>query len=443
MKSQNDKQYNWHSVGADDHAIIHIDADAFFASCEQALHPEYRGKPVITGLERGIVSAASYEAKRLGIQRGVPLQDVKKICPTAIIVPSDYESYSLFSKRLFEIVRRFTSEVEEYGMEEAFADITGLRRPLHKSYPAIAAAIKTTIEQELGITVSVGLSSSKVLAKVASKWNKPSGCVYISPHDRSAYLQKLPIERVWGIGHNTARYLEKFGIRSAGQFAQRSLAWIEQHVTKPHQEIWHELNGQSVLPIHTEEKKSYQSIGKTKTFTPASSDYNYVLAQLSKNVENACLKARRHHLGAKQLILYLKTRDFRYAGLRATLNRSTAFPNHLMPIARQLFDRVFRAGTLYRATGIVLQDLQTLDAIQLDLFEPALRVERQQRVYESVDALARKYGKHTVCLGSSLAAHTRPDQRQQLYTPQAQAGQKVHVGLSRKFIGLPLLQVKI
>ena len=109
-------------------AILHLDADAFFASCEQAIHPELRGKPVITGKERGIVAAASYEAKARGVQRGVRLWDVKKLCPDAVILPSDYETYSLFSVRMFEILRRFSPDVEEYSIDEAFVDLTGLPR---------------------------------------------------------------------------------------------------------------------------------------------------------------------------------------------------------------------------------------------------------------------------------------------------------------------------
>ncbi|MBD3327919.1 DNA polymerase IV, partial [Candidatus Peregrinibacteria bacterium] len=133
-------------------AILHIDCDAFFASCEQAVHPELKGKPVITGKERGIVAAASYEAKSKGIKRGVPLWDVKKLCPDAIILPSDYETYSLFSKRMFEIIRRYTPSVEEYSIDEAFAEITGFRRAYHANYETIAMRIKNDIESNLGIT---------------------------------------------------------------------------------------------------------------------------------------------------------------------------------------------------------------------------------------------------------------------------------------------------
>src|SRR5512147_3050796 len=137
-------------------AILHLDADAFFASCEQAVHPELRGRPVITGRERGIVAAASYEAKDRGVQRGMRLFEVKKVCPDAVILPSDYETYSLFSMRMFGIFRRFSPDVEEYSIDEAFVDLTGLRRSFHGPYGLIAKKMQESVEAELGLTVSVG-----------------------------------------------------------------------------------------------------------------------------------------------------------------------------------------------------------------------------------------------------------------------------------------------
>jgi nucleotidyltransferase/DNA polymerase involved in DNA repair len=173
-------------------AIVHIDGDAFFTSCEEAIHPELKGKALITGGERGIVACASYPAKKLGIKRGVPLHEARKICPGLIILPSDYETYSLFSRRMFSIMRRFTPDVEEYSIDEAFADITGMRRVLHSSYEEIALMMKKEIERELGITVSVGLSITKVLSKVASKYLKPAGMTVIKGRDIAKYLRDLP-----------------------------------------------------------------------------------------------------------------------------------------------------------------------------------------------------------------------------------------------------------
>ncbi len=189
-------------------AIMHIDCDAFFASCEQAVNPALRGKPVITGKERGIVAAASYEAKARGVKRGVPLWEVKKLCPDAIILPSDYETYSLFSKRLFAIIRRFTPTIEEYSIDEAFADITGYQRPYHTSYIAIALRVKEAIEADLGITVSVGLSLSKVLAKIGSKYRKPAGFTPIPGNDIHRYLAVTPIEKFGGGGPSRAAYCQ-------------------------------------------------------------------------------------------------------------------------------------------------------------------------------------------------------------------------------------------
>lgn len=417
-------------------AIIHVDGDAFFASCEQALHPEYKHKPVITGLERGIVSAASYEAKKFGIKRGVPLWEVKKLCPQAIIVPSDYENYSLFSKRMFAIIRRYTSEVEEYGIDEAFADLTGLDTTFKKSYPALAHAIKCEIERELNITVSIGLSVSKVLAKIGSKFNKPSGFVVISKNHIAEYTRRTPCSTVWGIGPSTTTLLKKHSITTAYQLAQRSEQWIKQHLAKPYQEIWHELNGRSVLAVHHQPKTSYQSMSKTKTFTPASTHREYVLAQLSKNVENVCIKARRYMLGAQDIAIFLKTQGFRYHSIQARLNRVTAFPTDLVPIIHELFNTIFQATVPYRATGITLYNLRSLETVQLNLFESPLRIEQQSRIYRSVDALSQKYGKHTVFLGSSMLAHTTPDTRQQ----QRTVPKKLRRDTTRKYVGIPLLQ---
>jgi nucleotidyltransferase/DNA polymerase involved in DNA repair len=146
-----------------------------------------KGQPVITGKERGIASAVSYEAKALGIKCGMSIREIKQICPDIIHLPSDYETYSLFSQRMFAIVRRYTSEVEEYSIDECFTELTGLRRPLRMSYEAMAARIKQDLERELGLTFSIGLAPTKVVAKIASRWYKPAGLT-ISPAETSSCI---------------------------------------------------------------------------------------------------------------------------------------------------------------------------------------------------------------------------------------------------------------
>lgn len=420
-------------------AIIHLDADSFFASCEQATHPEYKGKPVITGKERGIVSAASYEAKAMGVSRGVPLWDVKKICPNAIIVPSDYETYSLFSKKIFSIMGRFTPQVEEYSIDEAFADLSGLRRSLKMSYPEIAIKIKETVEAELGLTVSVGLSVNKVLAKLASNWNKPSGFCHISLYDIDSYLLKVPSKKIWGIGPQTSNFLAKKGIQTASQFAQMSESWVMHNLTKPHQEIWRELNGQTVYQVETQIKNNYKSISKFKTFTPPKLDKEYILSQLSKNVENAFIKARRHNLVAGKITIALRSQDFYHTSIEGKFSRATAFPQEAMGIVSKMFNAIFRPGTLYRQSGVVISDLKDNDSFQLNLFEDPLTLKQKIVLHKKMDDLAEKYGKHTIYLGSSFYAnHEETHLGSRGDIPQSKLSREGQIH-KRKFINLPFL----
>ncbi|OGH61984.1 MAG: DNA polymerase IV [Candidatus Magasanikbacteria bacterium RIFCSPHIGHO2_01_FULL_50_8] len=382
-------------------AIVHIDGDAFFASCETALHPELRGRPVVTGRERGIASSLSYEAKARGVVRGMMLSDVRRVCPDAVILPSDYETYSLFSKRMFAIMRRFTSVVEEYGIDEGFAEITGLRGPLHMGYEEIARAMKTAIDAELGFTVSVGLAPTKSLAKIASKWQKPNGFTSVPGRAIRGYLSALGVEKIWGVGPNTAAHLRSLGIFTALEFIERPFEFVVAHFNKPHQEMWHELNGVCVWPVVTEEKSTYASISKTKTFTPPSGDVEFLMAQLTRNLENACIKARRHGLVARRLVVYLRTQQFSHAAAEAKITRASNFPHDLLPHVRTLVEEIFRRGVLYRATGVVLADLSADTSVQSSLFESPVRMEKLQRVYAAIDALDAAFGKHTVHLGGS------------------------------------------
>ena len=424
-------------------AILHVDGDAFFAACEQALHPEYRGLPVITGKERGIVAAASYEAKKLGISRDVPLWEVKKICPNAIILPSDYETYSLFSKRLFSIMRRFTSQVEEYSIDEGFADLTGLQRPMHTSYETIAKKMKTTIESELGITVSIGLSLSKVLAKIGSKFNKPSGFTAIPGWEIHKYLQVTPIEKIWGMGPRTTAYCLKLGVKTALDFATKSEDFIKQYFTKPHWEIWQELNGHSVYEVTTEEKTDYISISKTKTFTPPSDSPAYVYAQLVKNLENACIKARRHNLVAQGLIIILRTQYYHTAGLKAKLNRASNFPQDIIGITQRLFNHLFKSKNLYRATGIVLTNLTPLEGLQRTLFEPTVKLEKLKRLYEAVDLMSEKFGKHCLYSAASLPAQKTPQHVRDRGNVPVRKLNRITGESIRKHLNIPMLMNKV
>ena len=421
-------------------AIVHIDGDAFFTSCEEVIHPELRGKPLITGGERGIVACASYAAKRIGIKRGVPLNEARKIFPGLIILPSDYETYSLFSRRMFVIMRRFTPDVEEYSIDEAFSDITGMRRALHLSYEDIALQMKETIERELGITVSVGLSITKVLAKVASKHQKPAGMTVIKGRDIAQYLNNLPVEKIWGIGPATTNYLAKLGIRTALAFAQLPEKTVREKFTKPGVEIWQELRGDSVYPVTSEEKSSYASISKTKTFTPPTSDADYLFAQLMRNMESACIKARRYALAPKKIEVFLKKQNFDSAGSEAALSRPCACPLEFSDVVRDLFDACYHPCELYRATGLILLDLVADGNLQYTLFDNSVQAEKIKDLYDVADELGQKFGKHTVHLGSSHLIEKRGKAHRGVPTNKEQT--QLRGETKRRHLGLPLIHVK-
>ncbi|MBU1184264.1 MAG: DNA polymerase IV [Proteobacteria bacterium] len=419
-------------------AILHVDGDAFFTSCEEALHPELRGKPIITGGERGIVACANYAAKRLGIKRGVPLHEAKRICPALVVLPSDYETYSLFSRRMFNIMRRFTPQVEEYSIDEAFADLTGMRRALRASYEAIALKIQAEIARELGITVSAGLSITKVLAKVASKQRKPAGFTVIPGRAIASCLEGLPVEKVWGIGPATTNYLNKMGIKTALEFARLPEKTIRERFTKPGIETWRELRGESVYPVAPEEKSSYVSISKTKTFAPPTADRDYLFAHLMRNLESACIKARRYGLVPRRIAVFLKKQNFDTEGREAKLSRSSAHPLELSSLLRGLFNEMYRRYEIYRATGVVLLDLVQDTRIQYSLFEDPLKAEKIRELYEAVDALSGKYGKHTLHLGGSHPLEVFGRGRRGAPTVREQT--QLYGETRRKHLGLSLFQ---
>lgn len=421
-------------------AIIHIDGDAFFTSCEEAIHPELRGQPIITGGERGIVACASYAAKKMGIRRGVMLAEARKLCPNLIILPSDYETYSLFSRRMFSIMRRFTPDVEEYSIDEAFSDITGMRRALRLSYEEIALRMKTEIEKELGITVSVGLSITKVLAKAASKYRKPAGLTIIKGQDISEYLRDLPVEKIWGIGPATTNYLAKLGIRTALAFAHLPEKTVLQKFTKPGVEIWRELRGISVYPVSAEEKNSYASISKTKTFAPATTDTEYLFAHLARNLESACIKARRYRLAPEKIAVFLKKNNFQITGSEAVLSRPCACPLEISGIIRNLYNACYQIGELYRATGVILLNLVEETNTQYSLFDQPLRAEKIKNLYNVVDELGKKFGKHSLHLGSSHAIEKQGRGRRGPPTAREQTQLKGET--KRLHLGLPLIFVK-
>ncbi len=397
-------------------AILHVDADAFFASCEQATNPALKGKPVAVGKERGIATAVSYEAKKRGVTRGMRLSEIKRFCPEALIINSDYEKYSLFSVRMFEILKSFSPLVEEYSIDEAFVDLTGLRRAYHCSYEEIGMKIKETIKRELGITVSVGISLTKVLAKVASKHHKPDGLTAISGRKIHIYLKDLPLDKIWGIGANTSAYCQKLGINTALEFARKPEGFIKRHFSKPFYEIWHELNGKSIYPVNPKPKENYKSISKAKTFKPTSERDN-IYAHLLENLEKACFKARRYELQTKKVVIFLKTQDYKERVCEIKLSGHTAYPEDIFPFIKEAFEAIYEDGIFYRQTGAILLDLTSMKMSQRSLFDDLIKAEKIERLYNTVDSLNIKFGRNILLHGATIKKGNNQKSKQSLGIP--------------------------
>lgn len=387
-----------------DRAIIHFDGDAFFVSVEQAKDYRLRGKPVVTGGERHIAAAMSYEAKKRGVKRGMNLRAIREVCPEAIILPSDYETYCIFARRMYNIARRWTDRVEEYSIDECFVDITGLDASLGLSYEEIAFNIKKELEMKLGITFGVGLGPNKVLAKIGSKHQKPAGFTVIAESNRKEILKDLLIERIWGIGPSLSTLLRRQGIFTALDLAEKDNSWILDHgLAKPCREIWLELRGEFVKEIETKEERGHShSIMRTRTFSSPTSDAASIFSELSHNIEEACLRLRQNKLVTRAVTFYLKSQEFRYYSVEVPLESGTVLPHRIIEVAQNYFHKMYRKGILYRASGVTLRSLVPEGNINIDLFGATEKEDSEKEIFDRVDELNRKFGHGSIFLGSSM-----------------------------------------
>jgi nucleotidyltransferase/DNA polymerase involved in DNA repair len=395
------------SKGLENKVILHIDGDAFFVGVEVAKNPKLKGLPVVTGEEKGIVTALSYEAKALGIKRGMSTFQVKKYFPKIIILPGDYKSYAKYSSLMFDIVRRYVDEVEEYSIDECFGDLTGLNLPLKMTYQEIAERIKKEVNNELGLSVSLGLAPTKVLAKVASKWVKPNGLTVIDRDKIRDFLSKTNIGKIWGIGPKTTQFLERRGIKTAQDFIDKDIAWVRRNLSQPFEVIWRELQGICLMEIDSQPKTVYSSIQKTRTFHPPTNDRLFLLSQLSKHIEEACAKARHFKLMPKKVSFFLKTQNFDYHTFSIILAQPTNAPENIIALAEKNLDKIHRRGVLYRTTGVVLQELVSSSVSQGDLFGNRVQTSKFELVHEQIDFLEKKFGKKVIYLGSTQKALKR------------------------------------
>lgn len=419
-------------------AILHVDGDAFFAACEVARNPGLRGQPVVTGRERGIVSAATYEAKKLGIHRAMPIFQVKKQFPQVTILAGDYDLYGMYAKRLYAIVGRYARRVEEYGIDECFGDLTGQDEALGMPLTDIARRVKEDLSTELALSFSVGLAGTKALAKLGSKWGKPNGLTVILPDDAWQYLAGTAIKDVWGIGRALSVQLEAHNINSALDFVERPGAWIEGKFAQPTFELWKELRGEAVWKLAHGVPAAPHSIQRTRTFTPPSADAAFLWSHLSGNVEEACMRARADGLIPARASFFIKSQEFRYRGDDIRLAYPSDAPTDVLKALRPAFLKAYERGVRYRATGVTLFAFRGEHDLQLDMWGGGEQSRQTSKIFASLDRLAEKYGESVVSLGSSFMAAQRAAGR---HIPGEDAyRERFRIpGTGRKHLPLPVL----
>ncbi len=380
-----------------DLAILHVDMDAFFASVVQLDRPELRGRPVLTGYDgpRGVVSAASYEARAFGCRSAMPMAQAKRLCPEAVVVKVPGERIRHFSSAVFEIFESVTPVVEPMSVDEAFLDVTGSARLLGDAV-TLAKHIRKRIHTELGLTASVGVSYNKFLAKLASDMDKPDGMTVIGPGDVGRVLPGLAIERMWGVGPATAEKLKAQGVRTFGDLNAMAAEELDQRFGKHGSRFYRlsrGLDDRAVTPDH-----GAKSIGQEQTFDRDVAEPEHVRAVLLSQVQQVGRRLRKQGLGARCVTVKIRYGDFQTVTRSGTLDRASDLTDELWEVARGLFDTWARQGFVpVRLIGVGTDRFETGGG-QLDLFTDPDRVKRQ-RLDAAMDTIQDRYGVKSVRRG--------------------------------------------
>jgi DNA polymerase-4 len=379
--------------------ILHVDLDAFFAAVEQRDRPELRGKPVIVGGDpagRGVVSAASYEARKFGVHSAMSLREAVRRCPDGVFLPVDGRRYQQASRDVMAILRRFTPAVEPISIDEAFLDVTGSRQ-LFGDGRAIAEAVKTAIRDDVGLTASVGVARTKLVAKIASDLRKPDGLVVVEPGDEAAFLAPLPISRLWGVGEKTAVALEDYGVRTIGDLAAISPDVLVRRFGKHGGSLASRARGMDDDPVH--EGDPAKSVGHEHTFDVDTSDREIIERTLLAMSDGVAGRLRSAGVRASTIAVKIRDSSFRTITRQRTLPEPTDMTDPIFRAAVELARPEVR-GIRVRLLGVTASNLG--DREQLGLFptdDPRLRA-----AIEATDSIRRRYGSRAVTRGRLVDA---------------------------------------
>ena len=380
--------------------IFHIDLDAFFVSAEQAFRPELKGKPVIVGgapERRGVVASASYEARRFGIHAGMPLSKARRLCPQAIFIRTSFPRYRHASAKFMGILGDFSPHIEPLGLDEAYLDATGCLEP-YGSAGKLALTIKERINRELNITASVGIASSKVVAKIASDLCKPDGLLEIAPGQEQAFLNPLPIARLPGVGKKTEQALKEMGMATIAQLASLRLDTIVKRFGASGAVLHSYARG--IDDREVEMPGEAKSISQELTFGRDTLDRNFLEAILHNLCQDVCHDLRSQNKRAKCVAIKLRYADFRTITRQVTLMEASNVTQAIFGTAQRLLsDALAEQEKPIRLIGIRISSLVT-EQKQLPMFDS--KTKKPECLDKAIDNIRSKYGPKAIKTGNGI-----------------------------------------
>jgi len=380
--------------------IMHIDLDAFFVSVEQVINPELKGKPVVVGGKpdrRGVVAAASYEARAYGLHSGMPLVTASRLCPRAIFIEGSFRRYRDVSRRFMAILADFSPYLEPMGLDEAYLDVSGFES-LHGSLRQMALKIKQRVKDELGINASVGIASVKVVAKVASDLSKPDGLLEVPPGEERGFLEPLPVKRLPGIGKKNEQILSGLGIGTIGQLAALPIGVLKSRFGAYGELLHRHANGIDDRPVAPPGQA--RSISRETTFARDTRNATLLTATLRYLGERVGSDLRRRGKQAKCVTLKLRYADFTTITRQQTLDRPTGTDQSIFDTGSTLLAKeLSREKQPLRLIGIGVSHLVET-AHQPDMLDPS--AQRLARINDVIDRIRNRYGFTAIQTGRTL-----------------------------------------
>ncbi len=385
--------------------ILLVDMDAFFASVEQRDHPELKGKPVVVGADpkggfgRGVVATASYEARVYGIFSGQPISQAFRLCPFAHFLPVRMHRYAEVSDRIMRILEQYTPFFEPVSLDEAFLDLTGTER-LWGNPEAVAREIKEKIRSQEQLSASIGIAPNKCVAKMACDYGKPDGLVVVEKDQVQAFLDPLPVRKLYGVGENTAQELERMGLNTIGKLRQLPKAYLMGVFGILGAFLWERANGRDSSPVIP--YREAKSVSHETTFETDISDANFIQRTVLALSEKVGFRVREMAAMGHVVTLKVRFHDYQTHIRHRRLKEGTDLTEVIYQTALQLLGEFAYDPRPIRLIGVGLSGLIHRSECQLNLFTKKEYLKRK-RAHEAVDKLKRKYGENIVFRGKSLS----------------------------------------